>query len=419
MIPDHVLRRWLDANRVALLGDVIRATAWAGVLSAWVIFGSVYLRLWVLGHAGTDPNDFTIFYYTARMVDDGLPMYGTSPARYGVEWPIGHLGNLNPPHVQMLLQPLAWLSYGQAFVTWTISSVAALFASVAVIVRTLGVPVTVRGVAVWGILTGASVAFTSVVVTAESSLLLLLPFTFAWSAARRSRWRSAGAWLGACIAIKLFFLLFVPWLVFGRRWRAVAAAGGVAAAWTLAGLTVHGVSTYRLWLESLASVAWWWMPMNASWPGFVSRLLIGSGSVEPLVQAPEMMSWLAPTGAVGVAGATIWTAYRLDASKLGIDGSVLVLTVGALLASPLGWVYYLPLTLGPLVGAWWSRSWSAVPKCWLVACAIAILGLYVPLEQASAGQPSALATVTWASTYFWTLVIAWCALVATAAKQSS
>ena len=67
-----------------------------------------------------DPSnsDFTIFYFTARLVADGLPMYGVSPARYGIEWAADHLGNLNPPHFQILALPLGHMSYGAALGVW-------------------------------------------------------------------------------------------------------------------------------------------------------------------------------------------------------------------------------------------------------------------------------------------------------------
>jgi len=79
MVSDETLRRVLPAGAVALLGDIIRALIWGLVFVIWVAFAQVYLRMIRLTIAEPSHSDFTIFYYTSRMVADGLPMYGLSP----------------------------------------------------------------------------------------------------------------------------------------------------------------------------------------------------------------------------------------------------------------------------------------------------------------------------------------------------
>src|SRR5215208_88404 len=126
MISDQTLLRWLSPQTVRLVGDAVRALLWAAVIGMAAVFLPIYVRIWRLTINQPGSSDFTIFYYTARMVADGLPMYGASPAKYGVHWATGHLGNLNPPHFQLLLQPLAQFTYGQAYVVWTSLNLAAL-----------------------------------------------------------------------------------------------------------------------------------------------------------------------------------------------------------------------------------------------------------------------------------------------------
>ena len=220
MISDQVLRRCLPVRTVALVGDLLRGLLWAGVIVVWAIYPQIYARMWHLTISKPGGSDFTIFYYTARLVADGLPMYGESPVRYGVQWASSHLGNLNPPHFQMLLQPLAGLTYAQAYVAWALVNLAALGVALWLIVRGLRLRVTLKGAAVAGALIMASTPFTSVAVTSEWSFVLLVPFTLAWLAMRQEQWGRAGAWMGACVALKLFFLLFVPWLILKRQWRA-------------------------------------------------------------------------------------------------------------------------------------------------------------------------------------------------------
>ena len=414
-----MLRRWMSPPTVELVGDVIRAFLWAAVIALWGIYGPIYLRIWRLTIEQPGSSDFTIFYYTARMVADGLPMYGASPTDYGVDWTTGHLGNLNPPHFQLLLQPLAHLTYREAYVVWTCINTAALLASVVVISRTLGITLTIARVAAWGALIIASVPFTSVALTSEWSFGLLLPFTLAWRAVRRGQWTRAGAWLGTCISFKLFFLLFVPWLLLRRRWRTLGAAALVCAGWTAAGLLAYGPDTYRLWAGSLGRIAWWWLPMNASWHGAVSRLLDGGGEVQAVLSLPWIVGPTSLFGSLLIAAGSVWAALRLERHPEGRDAAVLVLLAGAILASPLGWVYYLPLAMGPVAGVLRTSWWMRVPWRWVVAAGLAALALYVPLEQAAASQPSRIATATYACSYFWGLSVGWAALIRTAGSRVS
>jgi alpha-1,2-mannosyltransferase len=419
MISDAVLGRWLPRRSVLLWGDVVRGLLWGVVILVWIVFGQIYLRLWRLTLSDPAHSDFTIFYYTARMVADGLPMYGASPERYGVVWAAGHLGNLNPPHFQLFLQPLAALPYERAYMAWTGANLLALIASLVVIVRTLAIGVTWRRLAIGGALLASAAPFTTVAITSELTFLLLLPFTLAWASAVRGRWATAGAWLGVCAAIKLFFLLFVPWLLLRRRWRALASAAATGVALVLLGLTAYGIETYRLWLEGLGVVGWWWLPLNASWYGLISRLFVGGDSVAPLVHLPAALGLLGPLGFVAIASLSVWAATRLDATRHASHVSILVLLCGAILASPLGWVYYGPLVLGPALGLLASGEWGAVPRRWLLAAGCAAVLLYVPLELAAAGQPSRLATVTLACSYFWGLFVPWAALVRSALRQAA
>jgi hypothetical protein len=74
MISDETLRRVLPEAAVDLLGDLIRWLAWGLVFIVWVSFLQVYLRMIRLTLADPSHSDFTIFYFTARLVADGLPM---------------------------------------------------------------------------------------------------------------------------------------------------------------------------------------------------------------------------------------------------------------------------------------------------------------------------------------------------------
>jgi hypothetical protein len=410
MISDAALRRVLPAPSVSLLGDLIRALLWGLVFILWVAFAQVYLRMIRLTLDDPSSSDFTIFYYTARMVADGLPMYGESPTRYGVKWAAEHLGNLNPPHFQILFLPLASLGYGQALLAWVGISAASLSASLVVIVRELGVTVSWRRLAVWGAFTIGLAPFTTVAVTSEITFVLMLPFALMWRAWRRERWTEAGAWLGALVSVKLFFGVFAVWLLVTRRYRAIGAMAASGLAMVLCGGLIFGHDSYRQWIHSLGTVGWQWMAMNASWPGFISRVFESGGKIAPVVLWPVLVAPLSLAGAAVVLGLTIWRAR----TTTGPDAQVLSLLLGAILASPLGWVYYLPLAYGPILG-WMGagRGWGPVralrPGA-MAMLAMAVSLLYMPQEVANSLQPSPLATLSLASAYFYATLLLWLTL---------
>jgi Glycosyltransferase family 87 len=237
---------------------------------------------------------------------------------------------------------------------------------------------------------------------------LMLPFTLAWRAWRNRRWVEAGVWLGACASVKLFLLLFLPWLAWRRRWGAIAAAAATMSALVLLGIGVFGVGAYREWVRTLGRVGWAWLTMNASWQGFVSRLLHGAPKVAPLVSRPELVAPIAVVGCAAIAAITLLVAARRERSP---DATVLLLLLGAILASPLGWIYYLPLAYGPILG-WMGagRKWDRLRQLeqpTLVLLAIGVALCYVPQETTRIGQPSALASITIGSAYFWGVLAGW------------
>ena len=415
MISDTTLRRVLPADTVALIGDLVRALAWALIVIVWISFAQVYLRMIRLTLADPSSSDFTIFYFTARMVSDGLPMYGDSPARYGVKWAADHLGNLNPPHFQLLIVPLASLTYGQALLAWVATSFVCVTAAVRIILHELQVRFTWERFFLWGALTIAAAPFTTVAVTSEMTFVLMLPFALLWRAWRRGWWSEVGLWLGVCASLKLFFLLLVPWLIWRRRWTALGAAAATSAALVALGSIAFGLHTYALWLHSLGKVGWWWMAMNASWHGFVSRVFQAGGAMVPVVSAPALVRPLGIAGTGAIVAVTFWAVARLgERTVRDREHALLILLVAAILVSPLGWVYYLPLAYGPILG--WlgaGEHWSGLrrlrpPVLWLLVAGLALL--YTPQEVANAATHSALATLTLTSVYFWATVTLWSVL---------
>ncbi len=398
VIADATLRRVLPASTVALVGDLIRWCTWAGVAVVWVSFARAYFNLWVKTATQPGKNDYSIFYYTAQMVRDGLPMYGPVPAAYGFTWPAESLGNLNPPHFAVLTAPFWYLTYQQSFVLWLVGGLICLVLSVRIVWQELAYPRSLPLMLVVGAALLSCAPFVLVSSTGELTYFLLLPMTLGWRAARSRRWGAAGIWLGACASVKLFLLLFLPWLLIQRRWRAAAAFVAAVAVMVAVGAAIFGLGSYEQWRKTLAIVGWWGLPMNASFAGLVHRVwTAGAANAQ----------WLATMGGGVIVVATLAGLRAQAVGSRQVDVGMAVVLLGALLASPLGWAYYVPLLLGPLLG-WLGTLWhQRAGRRWWPTVVVAAGLLYVPDESIGAWHGIAWQAGTLGSLYFWALLLLW------------
>src|SRR5262249_36091530 len=158
----------------------------------------------------------------------------------------------------------------------------------------------------------------AVFVTGQLAFLMLLPVTLCWRDARHARWERAGAWLGVLLSVKLFFLIFVPYLIVGRRWRALAAMTGTATLCLLSGVLVFPADNYRSWIRALRqSSDWAWLGMNASALGIFQRLFTPTPTFQPVADAPGLVrGWLL---AAGVIAFTTLSVTFVDSTKSSVD----------------------------------------------------------------------------------------------------
>jgi alpha-1,2-mannosyltransferase len=90
--------------------------------------------------------------------------------------------------------------------------------------------------------------------------------------------------------------VFLIWLLVTKRWRAAIAASAAAAAAYAVGIVVYGVDVFRAWLQALATVMWWWAPMNASLEGFLARAFTPAGA--NTLTIPPVVPTLAAIGSL-------------------------------------------------------------------------------------------------------------------------
>jgi hypothetical protein len=393
-------------------------TATMGILILW------NLLLLVLLFVGMPKNDFGRPLMSTQAFLEGRNMYGLNKAidyrdKQGTDH---HLWNLNPPHSHLLILPLTVLPPEYGLLTWCTLGWLCLYGSIRIIVSEIGIELTHRRKEWMALGLLAFSAMGVALLTAHVSFLLMLLNTLAWRDARHGRWGKAGCWLGLALSIKPFLLIFVPYLVLKGCWRGVTAVGLAAGLAFLVGLLIFGLENHRSWLLGL-SVAdeWAWLPWNASLYGILSRVLMQNPMFTPMVSLePGFVQaiWLAlgiPAGLVAL--------YRTlgDSSSRSTDRAFGILLVSALLLSPLGWIYYFWLPVGPIAALarvrWIERSRpvgdgcraSGSPSGYLFLASM--IGMVVPAFVSSVFQPSALATILIASIHFWSLVLLWLALI--------
>jgi hypothetical protein len=331
-------------------------------------------------------NDFGKFYYSLLTWRQGGSLYApTAATDVGVQV---QFWNLNPPHLHLLLWPFAWLPIHTAFLIWTALNVlAAVWALVATIRETRVQPP--RWVVAAALVSEPAFAWA---ITGQLSGLLMAAATMLWLAMRRGKWMQAGVVLGLTCSVKPFLGVFgLLWIV-QRRWRALACAVAVGIAAVAIGVFVYGPSAYVEWMRVMKDVQWTGAVMNASMPALIGR----TWTLQPLVTDPLALR-IGSAAGVFVLATGVFAASRTRDS----DRSILILLLTALLASPLGWVYYTWILVGPALVVW--KHPSSIVRVALMAMLVPHV-LLLPFRSAS-----------WAATigslYTWSLVFLWVASI--------
>ncbi len=388
----------------------------------FLLFDSIVIGELVLWNAylayvmifGLHMNDFGKFYYSAVAYVKGGDMYGPSPAT----WLLldgsnaQQFWNLNPPHFHIVLLPLALLQPNLAVTIWGVVNIACLIVSCILVTRELGM--NLRGPWGWRLAIVGTLSFAgtgATVITGQLTFVLLLIVTISWLQARAGRWNRAAIFLGVAISLKLFMLIFLPYLILKRQFRAVFICVLAACLCLGIGLLVFGLDAHLHWLRAMEdSSSWIWASMNASIMGFLGRTLDISPHFQPTVLLPHLVKplWLITAGIIYAltVAATFRNQYTLSA-----DRDFAILLVAAVLISPLGWIYYLWLPFGPILSiftsVWRSMTLRSALNRKPGLLLGAMLALFVPIHVLVLSNPNPWATVMLGSSYFWGTLALW------------
>jgi hypothetical protein len=319
-------------------------------------------------------SDFTILYNSARAAPADMYRPPPGPPR----------GNMNPPHFQLVIRPLTRLPLPVAAALWRTLALAALCGCIWWLARHSDEP--------WGAAdVGALLAWSPMQSTINLNQVtwILWPLLLcAWWSWRRGRWTAGAVAFGFALSFKVFLGVFLIWFALRRHWRALIVTIATAAGALAIGYFAYGAEVFTAWLAAMRGVEWSYAVMNASLRGILARSLNVSGSAGvPIVVAPAAVT---PAFLAGSALILAVTFHRTH--DRGIDESWPALMAASLLASPLGWLYYL----------WWMLP-GVKPSRLLLQSPL----LWIPMVCVLWGQPNPLATVSIGSVFFWGLFLAW------------
>ena len=316
--------------------------------------------------------DFHVFYMSGVAWRSGTDLY---PAIAGA------LPNLNPPQFIVAFAPLTWVDEQTAIGLWLALNVACLWAAGVIIWRELELSVSFTALMVAIAATGLNIGLVFGIEEGHPVGIFTLCLTAAWAADRHERWKTAAVLLGLLASVKPFFACVLLIALCRGRWRTILWALGTAAAALSVGIALCGTAGFVRWLETGQQVSWFHHPLNASIAGLAARAGIGW----------EVWA-LASVAVLAVTAAAVRRSNHLD-------GEWLACVLLSLLASPLGWAYYLPLAAGPLTAIAIRRR----------AILLAGIGFLWPVPFAMALVPTApLANVTLISLMSWSLIALWC-----------
>ena len=134
----------------------------------------------------------------------------------------------------------------------------------------------------------------------------------------------------------------------------------------------------------------------------------------PIVDAPE---WLDPAWVAAIA-AVIVVAVRQIVVTRDRDVGWAVLTLTALLVSPLGWIHYVPIATGPLVASLLPSLVAGRPAAMRIAAAGVAL-LCVPFAWLKATMFGPVLTLTWASAYTWGVLLLFASIIAASRRDEA
>jgi Glycosyltransferase family 87 len=329
-------------------------------------------------------RDFSQDWLSARSFLAGAPIYESlqtsvrrSFADRGAGFPVTLRYNAHPPGAVVLALSFALLDYRTAFWAWTVASLAALIASLALLSQMFA-----GTIWNWALLPATCLIITSYplresLYMGQSNCVLLLLVTSACFAQRRGAAWSAGAFLALATYLKLFPGLFFLALLLKRDYKSFTAGLVWLTGLVLLGVLVLGVQNnldYVFRVGPAVSHDHVLHSHNHSLPGLWRKLFNpGKPTYTPLLRSSALERialWGTWSGVIFL----LWQTTREERHDADGMATFAVTTVAMVLMSPVAWNHYFLMLLLPI--AWLhsripSFSWARLG----LVCCVAVLWL--------------------------------------------
>ena len=264
--------------------------------------------------------------------------------------------NLNPPFFVAITLPLAKLEFPTALSIWIGMLLGVGIGTFVLAIRAIA-PKQISWRSSWPLLVLLCLVFLLAhPVFANFQLgqigtVVALGLVWCWGQMRRGRAISAGLGLGVLMGLKPFLGLFFIGLLLIRQWRAALACTAAGLCTVAIGILIFGPAVSLDYLKALQEVRWHTNNWNASLMNPIFQIF-GPTRGLPMFDLPSLGRLLGYGAAFSAIG--LWAFFivhfarrRSDLDKT--DALFMTAPAVALLASPLGWMYYLPALLIPLL----------------------------------------------------------------------
>ena len=305
-------------------------------------------------------TDYGKFYQSTRFLLEGKSIYSPiffkkntnknlSSSHKAIQLP----GNLNPPIFSLFILPIGLLSYDNSLIFWSLFSIICGIFSLLLIQKELQVAWK-QSITTLGLLSAFFIYYpTFSSVEFGQVTLLLMPFVVgAWLAARRQYKVLVGVLLGIATSFKPFFALFFIYFLIRREWLSLFWFCFVIALSIFIPISLFGYHIFSDYWKILKLIQWSASSWNVSIYGFLLRTIGGLELNTPLIAAPSyLIKWLYFFISLSILSKLIQMLLPLSTieadKKVDLDFSTVLIVM--LLISPLGWLYYFPYFVIPVM----------------------------------------------------------------------
>lgn len=340
--------------------DTPATQSWANRLTTWaplLLTASIAARIaWTyLTPHGANFVDLHVYIHGAAALAQSGALYDYVYADQTPDFPLPFT---YPPFAAVVFYPLHFLPFGLVAFLWQIGTMAALYGVVRLCQRLLGGSATTgrRTAMLWTAVGIWTEPLRSTFDYGQINVILVLAVLAAVSS---RRWWVSGLLVGLAAGVKLTPAIAGVYLAGARRWAAAAFSAVVFAGTIAVSIWVTGDQARRYFTELLGDahrVGPIATSFNQSWRGGISRIL----GYDAGYSAPVLIA-IAVTAVLGVLA---WRALNSNPARPDPLGSLLVVELFGLLASPISWthhwVWLLPLMIWLLHGPCSDRRGARV-----------------------------------------------------------